>query len=165
MIKGTMEEKQNEEVEVIDPDIEAVIPSMNVNVPAKTDDADGKIAVNDEALLGMYENILEKIDSDTKEISEVLNQFLEMVINGGDSTTSSKEALVKLIEMKSNQADKMTKVAELKTRIHLKERDTFPRYLAAQQHNTINIGENANRRHLLEALTKAQKKKQKEEER
>jgi cellobiose-specific phosphotransferase system component IIA len=161
-----MPDKPNEEeVEVIDPDIGNVIPSMNVNVPVKKEESEGKLAVNDEALVGLYDNILEKIEADRNEISDVCNQFLEMVINGGDSTTSSKEALVKLLEMKSNQADKMVKVAELKTRVHLKERDTFPRYLAAQQHNTINIGDNNSRRQLMEALTKAQKKKQKEEER
>ena len=76
-----------------------------------------------------------------------------MVFNEGDSTTSSKEAVVNLIKLRSEQSDKMTKVADLMTRIKLKERDTFPRYMAASQNNTINIG--GDRRALLEAITKA----------
>jgi hypothetical protein len=59
-------------------------------------------------------------------------------------------------------SDKMSKVADLMTRIKLKERDTFPKYLAAQQNNTINIGNNGNnsRRSLIEALNKAKTKKE-----
>jgi uncharacterized protein Yka (UPF0111/DUF47 family) len=82
-----------------------------------------------------------------------------MVFNGGDSTTSSKEALINLIKVKSDTADKMSKIADLMTRIKLKERDTFPRYLAASQNNTINVGDGA-KRALLEAIDKAQKDKE-----
>ena len=85
-----------------------------------------------------------------------------MVMNDGDATSSTKEALVNLIKIKSDMSDKMSKVADLMTRIKLKERDTFPKYLAAQQNNTINIGNNGNnsRRSLIEALNKAKTKKE-----
>jgi len=83
-------------------------------------------------------------------------------MNDGDATSSTKEALVNLIKIKSDMSDKMSKVADLMTRIKLKERDTFPKYLAAQQNNTINIGNNGNnsRRSLIEALNKAKTKKE-----
>ena len=53
----------------------------------------------------------------------------------------------------------MAKIADLVTRVKLKERDTFPRYLAASQNNTINVGDGA-KRALLEAINKAQKDKE-----
>jgi hypothetical protein len=48
----------------------------------------------------------------------------------------------------------MAKIADLMTRIKLKDKDTFPRYLAANQNNTININSGNNKRQFLEALNK-----------
>jgi hypothetical protein len=53
----------------------------------------------------------------------------------------------------------MAIVADLMTRVKLKERDTFPKYLAAHQNNTINIGENnGTKRDLLKQIERAKKK-------
>jgi len=82
-----------------------------------------------------------------------------MVINEGDATSASKEALVNLVKIKSETADKMTKIADLMTRIKLKERDTFPRYLAAQQKNTIQISSSSSDRDLIKKIERAAKKK------
>lgn len=137
-----------------------IIPAMNVSVPAKAEDTDQLIA--DSALMGMYSEIFGIIKKDTQQVNDILDNFVNMVINDGDSSTSSKEAMVNLLKIKTEQADKMTRVADLMTRIKLKERDTFPKYLAASQNNTINIGGANNKRALLEAINKA-KKKPKEE--
>ena len=56
--------------------------------------------------------------------------------------------------------DKMSKVADLMTRVKLKDKDTFPKYLAANQNNTINISETGSRRALIEAVNKAKNKKE-----
>lgn len=56
--------------------------------------------------------------------------------------------------------DKMSKVADLMTRVKLKDKDTFPKYLAANQNNTINISEGGSRRALIEAVNKAKNKKE-----
>jgi hypothetical protein len=115
--------------------------------------------ISDETVVTVYEEILNNLRTDRIEVDEYLNNFADMVFNGGDSTTSSKEALINLIKVKSDTADKMSKIADLMTRIKLKERDTFPRYLAASQNNTINVGDGA-KRALLEAIDKAQKDKE-----
>jgi hypothetical protein len=81
-----------------------------------------------------------------------------MVINQGDSTTSSKEALVNLIKIRSDIPDKMTKVADLMTRVKLKERDTYKPYLSAHQTNNVVIEGGGERRALLDAIKKAKKK-------
>ena len=130
---------------------------MNLNLPNQNDDVSQLIS--DETVVTVYEEILNNLRTDRIEVDEYLNNFADMVFNGGDSTTSSKEALINLIKVKSDTADKMAKIADLMTRVKLKERDTFPRYLAASQNNTINVGDGA-KRALLEAINKAQKDKE-----
>jgi len=135
----------------------SLAPSMNLNLPNQNDDVSQ--LVSDETVTTVYEEILNNLRTDRIEVDEYLNNFADMVFNGGDSTTSSKEALINLIKVKSDTADKMAKIADLMTRVKLKERDTFPRYLAASQNNTINVGDGA-KRALLEAINKAQKDKE-----
>ena len=148
-------------IEQITKDVENVVPQMNISVADKNINHDVSNLVKDEELVGMYKDIIDYIKDDRKEIDAYIDNFANMVMNDGDATSSSKEALVNLIKIKSDMTDKMSKVADLMTRIKLKERDTFPKYLAAQQTNTINIGNNsASRRTLIEALNKAKEKKE-----
>jgi len=137
--------------------LKAIIPSMNVNVPALPEKEDNLIS--DESLLGLYSEIIDNIRNERKEIDGLLDNFVNMVINEGDATSASKEALVNLVKIKSETADKMTKIADLMTRIKLKERDTFPRYLAAQQKNTIQISSSSSDRDLIKKIERAAKKK------
>jgi hypothetical protein len=153
-----MEAKEKEKLEIdgIPENMKEMIPSMNVGEIQKKEDEES-VLITDDSLLTMYGEIANNIRGDREEIEKLLNNFVDMVLNDGDSTTSSKEAVVNLVKLKSEQSDKMTKIADLMTRIKLKERDTFPRYLAASQNNTINIDNG--RRALLEAITKAKKDK------
>ena len=122
--------------------------NLNVNLPAEQKKEE---LVKAEQLVGFYNEILDDIRDDRKEIDEVLKSFLEMVMNEGDATTSSKEAVVNLLKMKAEQADKKTKVVDLLMRAHMKEKDTFPRYLAAHQHNEFKI-DNSRKGRLLKAI-------------
>lgn len=139
-------------------DMKELMPAMNVSVPAPKDDDN---IISDEALVGIYGEIFKKIRDDRTEIDDFIAKFADMVFNEGDATTSSKEALVNLVKMKTDAADKMAKVAELMTRVKLK--DPFPKYLAAHQNNTIHIEGNGAKRALLREINKAQKKKDKNE--
>lgn len=142
-------------------ELQDVIPQMNVGMPVSEIivDDDRKNIISDGELLGIYSEIMDCIREDRKQVSDFIDTMAEMVINDGDATSSSKESLVNLVKIKSDMADKMGKVADLMTRIKLKEKDTFPKYLAANQNNTINISEGASRRSLIEAINKAKKKK------
>ena len=144
-------------------DLQDVIPQMNVSVPA-SDIAnyagEKNNIVSDDQLMGLYFEILDNIKEDRHQVSSFIDTMAEMVINDGDATSSSKEALVNLVKIKSDMTDKMSKVADLMTRVKLKERDTFPKYLAANQNNTININEGGSRRSLIEAINKAKKNKE-----
>lgn len=132
-------------------EIKEAIPSLNVNIEGKSNKEETMI-VSDEQLLDIYKEIMENIREDRKQVSEFIDNFADMVINEGDATSSSKEGLVNLIKVKTDMSDKMSKVADLMTRIKMKDRDTFPKYLAASQNNTINIS--SNKRQLIEAINK-----------
>ena len=133
---------------------ESYIPSMNVTVDQSQNKPEEKVIISDKELVDFYQEIAKEVRKDKEEIDLVLANFINMVVNDGDSNSSTKEALVNLLKLKADQSDKLTKVADLMTRIKLKDKDTFPKYLAANQNNTINIGSD-NKRALLEALQKA----------
>ena len=133
---------------------ELLEPNSINNDLVPTNDCDDLI--KDEELLSMYENITTMLKKDRKQTDRILANFVEMVINDGDGSTASKEAICKLLELKMKAADGITRIADLKTRIKLKERNTFPPYLA--QHNTYNIGgDKIDKRRLLKELEKKKK--------
>jgi hypothetical protein len=132
-----------------------VLPSMNVT-SLSVQDSENSLSniVSDEQLVDVYQEVLENIRQDRKQTEEFINNFADLVINEGDSTSASKEALVNLLKLKHDTSDKMAKIADLMTRIKLKDKDTFPKYLAANQNNTININSGNNKRQFLESLNK-----------
>jgi hypothetical protein len=80
-----------------------------------------------------------------------------MVINDGDSSTSSKEALVNLIKVKMEASDKMSRIADLMTRIKLKQPDTYQPWMGKKESsNTINIYDSSgiDRKSLMEKIKK-----------
>lgn len=156
MNKDEIEENMIVASQPVDQNIDELLPSMNVNLANKPDDAEPAL-IGDEMLLGIYGEILDNLRADRSEIDEFLQSIADMVINGGDATSASKEALVQLVKTKTETADKMAKIADLMTRVKLKEKDTFPRYLAASQNNTINIGDSGQKRALLEAINKVKR--------
>ena len=100
---------------------------------------------------------------DRKQVSDFIDTFADMVLNDGDATTSSKEALINLIKTKSDIQDKMLKAADLMTRLKLKNSYAFSGpHLNALQQNNINIGSdntNFNRKEIIRAINAAKKKK------
>ena len=82
-----------------------------------------------------------------------------MVLNGGDASTSSKEALVNLLKIKSDTADKMAKIADLMTRLKMKERSTYELWMNKYKEDdkpTITIA--SNKRELIRNIKKVGKK-------
>jgi hypothetical protein len=133
-----------------------LLPNMTVNqaVEAK---AEEPCIVSDEQLLGIYDEILKNCRDDRRYIDEVLTNFIDMVMNDGDCTAATKEGIVNLMKIRSDTSDKMSKVADLMTRIKLKDKDTFPRYLAAHQHNQVTI--ESSKRDLIRKIRHEIKKK------
>lgn len=120
--------------------------------------------VSDEALLGVYGEIMDNLRSDREQVSELVDTFSNMVLNDGDGSTSSKEALVNLVKTKIEASDKMTRIADLMTRIKLKQPDTFQPWMGRGKDkggNTINIYDSSgiNRKSLMEEIQKEKGKK------
>jgi hypothetical protein len=137
----------------------------NTELPIKIEDSlaekkqEELSIVSDENLLGIYEEIMLNLRSDRGQISDLVNTFSNMVINDGDSSTSSKEALVNLIKTKIDATDKMSKIADLMTRIKLKQPDTYQPWMGGKKKesvNTINIYDSSgiNRKSLMEKIQK-----------
>jgi hypothetical protein len=137
-------------------DVEKLIPAMNVSKDMMLPEEKESI-VKDEQILGLYDEILDNCRTDRKFTEEVLANFLNMVINDGDASSASKEAVVNILKIKTDISDKMAKIADLMTRVKLKEKDTFPRYLAAQQNNKVVI--EGSKRELLKSVNKIVGKK------
>jgi hypothetical protein len=152
-LENEIQEDMLEEFEGMD--VEMLLPSMNKVqeiVPEKQE-----CIIKDEQLVGLYDEILQSCRSDRSKADELLANFLDMVLNDGDASSASKEAIVNLMKIKSDTADKMSKIADLMTRIKLKDKDTFPRYLAAQQNNKVVI--EADKRSMLKSINKLMNKK------
>ncbi len=160
--KTKVETKEAEPVldEFEDLDVEKLLPTMNVNkeiIPEKEE-----CFIKDEELTSLYDEILDQCRKDRVQHDEVIVNFLDMVMNDGDASSASKEAIVNLLKSKSDISDKMAKIADLKTRIKLKDKDTFPRYLAAQQNNKVVI--EGSKRELIKSVNKLVNKKGKPDE-
>jgi hypothetical protein len=117
--------------------------------------------VSDESLMGVYEEILDNLRSDRDQVSGLVDTFSNMVLNEGDASTSSKEALVNLVKTKIDAADRMAKIADLMTRVKLRQPDTFQPWMAKgkdKSGNTINIYDSSglNRKSLMEKIQKGQ---------
>lgn len=132
-------------------EIENLIPSMTVN-SEMMDIPEKECIVKDEEVLDLYDEILQNCRKDRENVSEVLTNFLDMVMNDGDASSASKEAIVNLLKINSDVNDKMAKIADLRTRIKLKEKDTYPRYLAAQQNNKVVI--EGSKREMIKTINK-----------
>lgn len=122
--------------------------------------AGGELSIiSDDALVGVYTEILDNLRSDRDQVSGLVDTFSNMVLNEGDASTSSKEALVNLMKTKIDAADRMAKIADLMTRVKLKQPDTFQPWMAKGKEkggNTINIYDSSglNRKSLMEKIQK-----------
>lgn len=136
-------------------DMEVLLPSMNLQKDFLPEPKE--CIIGDAEITGLYDEILDQCRKDREQHDEILTNFLDMVMNDGDASSASKEAIVNLLKSKTDISDKMSKIADLKTRIKLKDTDTFPRYLAAQQNNKVVI--DTSKRELIKSVTKMANKK------
>lgn len=143
-------------------ELQNIIPKMNLNVNDQVKDATALIS--DDQYLGVLDEIMNNIRDDRKQVSDYIDTLANMVINDGDASTSSKEALVNLVKVKTDLQDKMLKTADLMTRLKLKNTYAYSGpHLNAMQQNNINInsdGTEFSRKEIIRAINKAKKKKE-----
>jgi hypothetical protein len=148
--------------ELSEEDIDGLFPPMNVAGPTQQT-SDAALLIPDSQYLGLLDEISSNIREDRKQVSDYIDNMADMVINDGDTTTSTKEDLVNLVKIKTDLQDKMLKVADLMTRLKLKNTYAYSgAHMNAMQQNNINIGTDApdfSRRELIRAINHAKKKK------
>lgn len=152
----TVEVEMEPEVEDILRPSELPIPSMTVEVQKNTKDENP--LVTNEEMVDMYKKIISHCEEDRQEAKELYNDLKDMVVNDGDASHSTKEAMLQALRIRCEAADKETKVMDLLMRYILKDRDTFPRYLAANQENNI-VFKGGSKRSFLERLEKNKARK------
>ena len=146
--------------EIIEEQVESLLPAMNLNVPEATQQPESLIS--DDQYLGMINEIVTNIRDDRNQVNEYIDTFANMVLNEGDATTSSKEALINLVKTKVDLQDKMLKAADLMTRLKLKNTYAYSGpHLNAMQQNNINIGSDTSfdRKEFIKAINQVKKKK------
>ena len=140
------------------------LPQMNVTLPTQQQASDASALISDSQYLGVLDEIMNNIREDRKQVSDYIDNIADMVINDGDATTSSKEALVNFVKIKTDLSDKMLKAADLMTRLKLKNTYAYSGpHLNAMQQNNFNIGggesTDFSRKELIRAINNAKKKK------
>ena len=100
--------KEPDVVETKSQQASELMPSMNISVPATRQTGDISTLIDDDQLVGIYHEITDTLREDRKEIDELLDNFSNMVFNEGDASNASKEAVVNLMKMKTDTADKMS---------------------------------------------------------
>lgn len=102
----------------------------------------------------LSEGILENIRNDRIQLNDVLTNIVEMVINEGDSSGSTKDAMCNLLKTKSDLADKEIKILDIMMRSYMKETNTFPPYMIKTQQN-INVSQPQQLRDIIKAIKKS----------
>lgn len=152
------------EDELQDQNLPEILPQMNVGV-SPSPPPDAAMLITDEKYLGVLDEILDNIREDRKEVSSFIDNLAEMVLNEGDATSATKEALVNMVKVKTDLQDKMLKAADLMTRLKAKNTYAYTgAHLNAVQQNNYNIGADGvefNRKELIRAINQAKKKKDK----
>lgn len=142
-----MSDIAEQEVLIEDPALASAAPPA---VPAPKE-----CLISDEQLTGIYDEILGMLRKEHSSVSEYVENLAELVFNEGDATGPTKEALTAMVRVRTDIPDKMAKIADLMTRLKMKDTSTYKPYMTAHQTN-INIG--TDRRAEIEAFRKAKKK-------
>lgn len=132
------------------------LPQININLPPKNEIE----IVKAEMIIDYTKEIIDDIRDDRNQVGELLDNFTDMVMNEGDHNQASKEAIVNLMKIKSEIADKKTRVLDLAFRAFMKDK-TNNYAFHANQHNEFKIT-NSSKRNLLKALEEDEEKAKKD---
>jgi len=143
-------------MELVKKEEAAIVPSvaLNVNLPEQA------TIVEAQQIAEISKEILEGIRKTEDEIDNAYNNFADMVFNAGDATAASKEALVNLLKLKSDSADKKSKVMDTLMRAFL---SGAPKQVNATQNIDIRTEDNSKRK-LIEDIQTGKIKRTKDEQ-
>ena len=93
----SIEEFSNFGVEV--PQMNVSMPNNNVLAPQN----DVTHLISDEKFLKVLDETIDNIKEDRKQVSDYIDTFADLVINEGDASSSTKEAFVNLLKIKTQK--------------------------------------------------------------
>lgn len=146
--------------------IEIEVPQMNVSIP-ETQVAKNDVTqlISDERFLKVLDETIDNIREDRKQVSDYIDTFADLVINEGDSSSSTKEAFVNLLKIKTDLQDKLLKAVGEMTKLKMKNSYAYSGpHLNALQQNNFNISKEEipspsfNRKDLIKAINNKKKK-------
>ena len=82
-----------------------------------------------------YGEIMSNLREDREQAQTVYEIFAEMVVNEGDPSAASKEAMISALKLRHDANDKSLKLLDLCTRMWLKDKNTSTEIYAYQQNN------------------------------
>lgn len=98
-------------------------PTMQVNVSPKSENEN---LVPDEKVVGLMDEVLDGLRDERKEASKYIEDLYDMIINGGDATSATKEAFVNLVRAKRETTSEMARVLDLMIRLKMKDKSLPP---------------------------------------
>lgn len=109
------------------------------NIPPNADNTPPEECVTDEELMNLYREILDDFRKDRKDASYIADQFKEMVCNGGDASTSSKEALINAMKLQNDASDKKRRLLSDLMMQKLKSANTFQPYMIKKNDSSSRV--------------------------
>jgi hypothetical protein len=141
MVKQTETENKLElaPIEVSQPPMVQESQTVGVQLAAEE-----KPLIPDEKITDYYELAIDCIKEDRVEAGSRYLELADMVINGGDPSSATKEAMVNCLKIKSDSVNQMIKILDLWTRLKMKEKVTGSQVALYQQNNKYEVGNGPN---------------------
>ena len=109
--------------------------SLQIGNEAQLAEQESKMLVPSEKVASYYDEIMENLRKDRDQAQGVYEIFAEMVVNEGDPSAASKEAMINALKLRHDANDKSLKLLDLCTRMWLKDKSTSTEIYAYQQNN------------------------------
>lgn len=120
----------------------AITNSADKNISITSNENAPAPLIADDQIRDFYAEAIDCIRSDRAEAEERYLHFADMIINGGDPSSATKEAMVNLLKLKNDGVNQMIKVLDLWTRISMKDKATSSQVYAFQQNNKYEVDSN-----------------------
>lgn len=98
-------------------------PTMQVNI-TPSDGADDLIPK--EKVVAFLDEIADGLRGERSDTSRYIDDFYDMIVNGGDATSSTKESFVNLVRAKREVTSEMVRLLDLMVRLKSKDRSLPP---------------------------------------
>lgn len=133
-----------------------ILVEREASISALTKDQQELPLIPDQKILDYYDEAIQCIKDDRAEAEDKYFAMAEMVINGGDPSGATKEAMVNLLKLRNEGVNQMIKVLDLWTRLKMKDRITSSQQYLYQQNNKYEVKHNQPNPHVKQLIRMAE---------